>query len=156
MVTLWRIIRTGFMGFRRSAWLSSATTLVLTLSLSVALGITLFGAVVDGVVAELESKVDISVYFKLEATETEIAEVRETLKQFPEVAELSYTSREDALEQFKARHAENETIQAALTELPQNPLEASFAIRALDASSYSAIASFLEKKGYIKKARWSP
>jgi cell division transport system permease protein len=144
MTTFFRIIRTGLVSFKRNIWLSSATMVVLTISLSLALGIALFGVVVDGVVAELESKVDVSVYFKPDASETDIAEIRETLEKFPEVVEVRYTSREEALANFKERHRDNEVIQAALAELQGNPLEASLAIQARDASAYSAIASFLE------------
>lgn len=144
MTTLLRIINTGIVSFRRNILLSSATTLVLVLSLSVAVGTLLFGVVVDGVVAELESKVDISVYFKQNAAEEDIVQVRTALEKFPEVLDAQYTSRDEAFTRFRARHDDNETIKAALAELPNNPLEASLAIRAADASAYSAIASFLE------------
>jgi len=144
MVTLVRIIHTGVVSFGRNIWLSSATTAVLSLSLSVAMGILLFSVVVQGVVTELESKVDISVYFRADAPDEKIAEVRDDVERFPEVVETRYTSRDEALNSFRERHADNEVIQQALSELDENPLEASLAIRAVDASAYAAIASFLE------------
>ena len=58
--------------------LSSATSAILVLSLSVALGIVMFSVVVEGVVSELESKIDVSVYFKVETSENEINCVRPT------------------------------------------------------------------------------
>lgn len=145
MVTFYRMIKAGVMNFRRNIWLSSATVLVLTLSLSVALGILLFGVVVDGVVAELESKVDISVYFKQDASDQNIVEVRDAVGKLPEVLETRYTSRDDALSHFKDKHAGNDVIQSALAEISSNPLEASLAIRASDANAYDAVNTFLEQ-----------
>lgn len=144
MITFYRILKAGITSFRRNAWLSSATVLVLVMSLSVALSIVLLGVVVDGVVGELESKVDISVYFKPETSDEKIQEVRDTVEKFPEVLETRFTSRDQALELFRQRHGENDVIQAALSEIPENPLEASLAIQAADASAYEAIAGFLE------------
>jgi cell division transport system permease protein len=116
----------------------------LVLSLSVALGIVMFSVVVDGVVTELESKVDVSVYFKPEASESEISEVRRSIERFPEVVDVAYTSRSEALAEFKQRHTGNEVILQALAELEENPLEARLAVRAVDASAYEAIAGFIE------------
>lgn len=144
MLTFFRVLKAGLVSFRRNALLSSATVLVLTLSLSVALSLALLGVVVDGAIAELESKVDISVYFKPDTTEAKIFEVRDSVEKFPEVVGARYTSRDDALMQFRERHSDNEVIQAALSEIPDNPLEASLAIQAVDAAAYEAIAGFLE------------
>ena len=144
MRTLIRVIKAGLTSFKRNLLLSSATSAMLVLSLSVALGIVFFSVVVEGVVSELESKVDVSVYFAQETTEQEVFEVRKSIERFPEVLEVRYTSRSEALEQFKQRHTENEIIQQALNELEENPLEARLAIRAVNASAYEAIAGFIE------------
>lgn len=144
MLTLIRIIKSGVTSFRRNIWLSSATTFVLVLSLSVALGVILFGVIVDGVVKDIESKVDISVYFAQDANPERIAALQQEIEGYPGVTETQFTSREEALLQFRQRHAQDTGIQEALDELPENPLEASLAIRAADASAYQAVATFIE------------
>ena len=146
MTTLFRIVQAGVFSFWRNIWLSSATIAVLVLSLSVATGILLLSVVAQAVVTELESKVDVSVYFKPDIEEQKITEVRKSLTEFPAVLEVRYTSKDDALEKFKERHAGNQAIEQALGELGDNPLEASLAIRAQDAASYEAVASFIENR----------
>lgn len=156
MRTLIRVIRAGLASFKRNFLLSSATSAILVLSLSVALGIVLFSVVVEGVVTELESKVDVSVYFAQETTESQISEVRRSIERFPEVVEVEYTSRSEALAEFKSRHSGNEVIVQALNELEDNPLEARLAVRAVDANAYEAIAGFVEGRfsGIISKVNY--
>ena len=139
-----RVIKAGLKSVKRNFLLSTATSAILVLSLTVALGIVMFSVVVDGVVTELESKVDVSVYFKPETSESQIGEVRRSVERFPEVVDVAYTSRSEALAEFKKRHSDNEVILQALTELDENPLEARLAVRAVDASAYEAIAGFIE------------
>jgi len=156
MRTLLRIIHAGLASFKRNFLLSSATSAILVLSLSVALSIILFSVVVEGVVTELESKVDVSVYFHPDTSESQISEVQRSVERFPEVVEVKYTSRTEALAKFKARHSGNEIIVAALEELEDNPLEARLAIRAVDASAYEAIAGFVEGRfgGIVSKVNY--
>lgn len=156
MRSLIRIIRAGLASFRRNLLLSSATSAILVLSLSVALSVVLFSVVVEGVVTELESKVDVSVYFRPETSETEISEVRRSVERFPEVDTVNYTSRTEALSEFKKRHSDNDVILQALDELEENPLEARLAIRAVDAAAYEAIAGFIEGRfsGIISKVNY--
>lgn len=144
MLTLYRITKTGAKSFLRNFWLSSATIVVMTMSLSVALGIVLLSAVAQSAIAEVEEKVEVSVYFKLDTTEEDIFEVKDTVEAFAQVKAVTYTTRDEALENFKQRHEQSEAIQAALDELGDNPLSASLAIRAQNADAYEAIASFVE------------
>jgi len=144
MLTFFRILKTGTISFWRNIWLTSATVGVLSLSLSVAMGILLLSVVAQSAIAEIENKVEISVYFAQDAKENDIFSVKESLEGFSSVKAVSYTSREEALVQFKERHEGNQAIEAALAELDDNPLSASLAVRAADPDAYAAIASFVE------------
>ncbi|TSA44099.1 FtsX-like permease family protein, partial [bacterium] len=57
---------------------------------------------------------------------------------------VSYTSADDALTAFRARHASDQLTLQALNELGGNPLDASLEVRAKDPSQYESIVSFLE------------
>lgn len=96
------------------------------------------------VISSLEEKVDVSVYFKTEASETEIDKVREDLEALKSVKKVQYISREQALEDFKDKHAGDTLIQESLNELEDNPLQASLNVKATDSSQYASIVSFLE------------
>jgi len=146
VITFIRIIRYGFVGFFRNILLSSATVLILVVTLSAVTALLLLQVTTDGIVQELEEKVDVSVYFHIETPEEDILQIREELVQFPEVRDVQYVSREEALARFKERHRSNVVLQKSLEELGSNPLEASLNIRAQEATQYRAITNFLEAR----------
>jgi cell division transport system permease protein len=108
----------------------------------------LFQVLLQSTLAEVEKKVDISVYFKLDALEDDIFHVEGLLGQLPEVESVEYISKEEALEIFKGRHADNALITGALDELGDNPLGASLRIRATDPSNYESISLFLQNGSF--------
>lgn len=95
-------------------------------------------------VSMLQSKIDVSVYFKSEANEEEILKVKGDLEDLSEVKTVAYVSKEQALDDFKQKHAGDTLIQDSLAELDINPLQASLNVKAQNSSQYASIASFLE------------
>ncbi|NTV22465.1 MAG: ABC transporter permease [Candidatus Yonathbacteria bacterium] len=145
--TLRRIIRSGFVSFWRNGVVSAASVLVMTVTLFT-LGTTIFlGALLHSSLEYLKEKVDVNIYFVTTAVEDEIMGVKTALDTLPEVAETVYTSREQALEEFKTRHENDYTTLQALEELEENPLGASISVRAKETSQYESIARYLEDHG---------
>ncbi|MBI2064100.1 MAG: FtsX-like permease family protein [Candidatus Yanofskybacteria bacterium] len=139
-----RIFKVGWTNFKRNSYLSFGTTGVMALVLILFSGLMVVNFLSSTIIGSLEDKVDISVYFKNEASEGEIREVRQQLENFGSVARVEYISRGQALEDFKARHAGDALIQESLAELEDNPLQASLNVKATDSSKYPAIVEFLE------------
>ncbi len=148
VITLKRIFKSGYLNFRRNIWLSMATILVLTLVLFVFGMTVLFGALAQTVLGQLESKIDVSIYFAPTAREEEIIAIRRELEKLPDVAAVSYMSRDEALAEFRERHKDNVLIVGALEELGENPLEASLNIKAKNPSQYASISDFLVRRNY--------
>ena len=144
MTNLKRVLRAGFLGFWRNRFVSLASVLVFTVTLSVIGGVIFLLATLDASLTELKSRVDINVYFQTSAPEADILALQETLRAFPEVKEVSYTSRAEALERFRARHVSDESTLQGLNELQDNPLGAVLNIRAKEPSQYEGIAQFLK------------
>src|SRR3989344_9170832 len=105
-INLSRIISVGWTNFKRNSFLSFGTTGIMTLTLLLFLGLLMFQFTTSRVVSELQDKVDISAYFKIEAAESDILDVKSDLESLPEVEVVEYTSRGDALNKFKERHAD--------------------------------------------------
>lgn len=143
-VNVKRVFKSGFMNFWRNGWVSLATILVMVITLFV-LGSLIFGrALLNSTLAQLEDKVDITVYFKTGANEGEILSMKDKLSKLDEVKEINYISSEKALQDFRERHADNALITQSLDELAENPLGANLNIKAKDTSQYESIARFLE------------
>ncbi len=141
---LTRILDWGWKNFRRNSYVSVGTTGVMTLVLLLFLSLVGLNFLATTVVSSLEEKVDISVYFKAEAGDEEIAQVRQQLQDVPAVKFVQYVSRDQALADFKQRHAGDALIQESLAELDTNPLQASLNIKAKSSGQYAAITAFLE------------
>ena len=152
ITTLKRIIRSGFVGFWRNAFVNLTSVLVMTVALFMSATTIFSEHSLETALAELESKVDINVYFVTTADNDKILELKTSLEALPEVREVAYTSREDALIQFRERHKDDEVTIQALEELNENPLGASLSIRAKETSRYESIAKFLEDRRALESA----
>jgi cell division transport system permease protein len=146
MTGIKRVVKAGFVGFWRSAYVSLASVFVLTIALFV-IGATMFiDQLLSTSLASLQSKVDINVYFVPDAAEDSIDRVTAAVKALPEVDYVKYTSREDALKEYRARNQNDEIAMQALDELNANPLGANLAIQAKETSQYEKIAAFLQEQ----------
>jgi len=155
--TVWRILKSGWQSFVRNYWLSTATVAVMILALLVVSGLLLFNVVTQAVVNNLESKVDVSVYFNKDADETKILKLRQELVDLGEVKSVDYVSQEEALKRFRERHKDNSVLLQSLQELDQNPLQASLNIKAHYASQYEAVSNYLAQdrfQGVIEKINY--
>lgn len=140
MITaLSRIIRFGFENFWRNGLLSTGTVAVTVLALLVSLGLILFGVMTDRVVASVQDKIDISVYFKTSTPEDQVLSIKQTIESLSEVKSVEYVSRDKALEIFKAENEDNQSIAQAIGVLGTNPLEAYLNIKANRPDQYAAI-----------------
>ncbi len=147
--TFKRIARTGFVSFWRNGFLSFAAVVVITLSL-MAIGSLIFASAFGKtLIADVKEKVDINVYFTLDAEEDSITDLKASIEKLPEVARVEYVSRDEALEQFKERWQDNALIMQGLDEIGSNPFPASLNIKAHDPGQYASIASYLEDKGPV-------
>lgn len=146
-----RVVKAGFVGFWRSAYVSLASIFVLTVALFV-IGSTMFiNQLLTTSMETLQSKVDINVYFVPDAPEEEIERLRNALSALPDVANVEYTSREDALRLYRERNQGDEIAMQALEELNDNPLGANLAVQARETSQYEQVARFLDEQRALEK-----
>ena len=139
-----RIFRSGFINFWRNGVVSLAALLVVSATLFVIGSIVLGNALMGQTLAQVKDKVDINVYMRPDASETDILSLRDSLSKLPQVARVDYISSDQALADFKNRHADNSLILSALNEVGDNPLGAALNVKAKDPSQYESIAKFLE------------
>lgn len=143
MTTLKRIFLGGATNFARSGLVSFATVLIMTVTLIIIGALIFLSAVLSHTLGLIESKVDVNVYFATDASESDILGAKSRLEQLDEVAQVTYTSREVALAEFRERHADDDLTLEALDQLGENPLGASLAIKAQDPEQYETIVNFL-------------
>ncbi len=138
-----RIVTNGAKSFARSGSVSFATVLIMTVTMLI-IGLLIFlSAILSATLTAIKDKVDVNVYFVTTASETDIFALEQRLRALPEVASVEYTSREEALAEFRERHATDQLTLQALEELGENPLGASLAVKAQDPEQYEGIVNFL-------------
>ena len=141
-----RVIKAGFVNFWRNGFVSLASLLVMTITLFVIGSIIFMGVFFSYTLEQIKDKVDINVYFVTSAESKDILNIKKNLEVLHEVAKITYTSKEDALANFKKKHENDEQTLQALEELEDNPLGASLNIKAKEPSQYENIASYLQGK----------
>jgi len=139
-----RIIKTGWKGFSRNIGLSIATILIMVMVISLATLLFLLNPASKILISGLQEKVDISVYFREDALPVDIQEVESEISRIPEVKNIEYVSREQALEKFIEKHKDDPVLMESLTEVGYNPFLASLNIKAWQVSQYEQVANFLE------------
>ena len=144
MTELKRIIKSGFINFKRGGLISFAAVLVVTITLSVITAIILLQAVLYSSLSTIKDKVDVTIYFNTDAPLDQIMLLKDSLAKLPEVASVAYTSAADALAAFRDRHASDYPTIAALDEIGNNPLGAYLNVKAKEVSQYESIANFMQ------------
>jgi len=143
-----RIIKSGWKGFRQQASFSVTTIFIMALAIFLLTSLFLFQKSSQFLVDALREKVDMRIYFDEELSVEKILEIKDELSRLPEIKNIEYVSKEDALQKFTARHENDQVIMESLQEVGTNPLLASLNIRAWEASQYSAISSFLDNSSF--------
>ncbi len=144
MTELKRIIKAGYVNFKRNGSVSFAAVLQVMNTLAVILLIVLLQAVLYSALDQIRNKVDITIYFNTGAPEEKIMLLKSSLEKLPEVDRVSFTSAEDNFKSFSKLHSEDYSTIAALDEIGINPLGATLDVKAKEISQYENIAKFME------------
>lgn len=157
-----RTILAGLRGFYRNRTVSLSSIFILTITLSIVTSFYLFRAVFDYTLEQVKERVDVRVYLTVDATEAQATDVKAKILGLTDVKDVIYTSREQALLDFKKKHEGDQLTLQALDELGTNPFGASLSITAKDTSRYEAIATQISEgsgllgdgKGVIDKVNY--
>jgi cell division transport system permease protein len=149
-VSFLRIVKTGCVNFIRNLWLSIAATMVMTITLVIFSTLFLLFAITNYSINSIQNTVDISVYFKNGLAEEKIKVLQDELNVNEKIKSVKYTSAAEAFESFKKKHENDLLITQSLNELTENPLPATFNIKANNLEDYPQIAEELKQDKYTQ------
>lgn len=149
--SLFRVLKLGLVNFQRNAWLSIASTIVMTITIFIIGVFIIQSAVISGTVKGIEGKLDLSIYFEDEVPEEDILRIRDTLANRADVKSAQYISKEAALEIWQQRPT-NEKVKGLVSE-DNNPLPRSLSVIANDPERLAQIASLFEAEEYKDSVR---
>lgn len=147
-ISLNRIIKSGWIDFKRNSGLSVAAIFIMVLAISMATALVLFQEASQMLKKNIEEKLDMHIYFNEELSSDEILTIQKELSQVSGIKDIVYISKEEALQRFVVRHKNDQSIMESLRELGKNPLLSSMNIQARETSQYAAISSFLANSNF--------
>jgi len=150
MLQLWRVFVAGGRNFMRNAWLSTAATAVMTITLSIIIVSFISNSALTSTIKGVTDKIDISIYLNDSVTPEQRAKFQAALEANDNVESVHYTSKSDAVALYTAQHASNSKLLQAL-QIAGNVLPASFQVKARDPKkldSIIAVTSRPEFKNY--------
>ncbi len=144
LITLGRIIKAGAQNFIRNATLAIAAIAVMIITLTIILFSVIANATFGNTIQQITDKIDISMYLKDNVTQEQKNKLLQELKQIPNVKEVNYSSKEDALESYKKQNQDNIDLLLAISQT-DNPLPATVQVRPIDPNKIQEIQTYLDK-----------
>lgn len=145
LLSLTRVSRFAFQNFYRNFWLSLVTITIIVLTLFSLTSLIVLNAAGNSAINTIKNKVDISLYFSPDTSEEQVKLIKDEIKKYPGVSDISYISAEQALTQFKKRHENDPLIQESLAELEANPLGPTLTIKTKDVNLYPQILEKIQQ-----------
>ncbi len=139
-----RIFRSGLTLVKRNGVLGASSIVVMIVTLTVILGMFFSQALLDASIKTVESRIDVTIRLSDSANDETIAEIKKELEAMPEIKNVDYISKEEALVLYRERHGSDDLALQAINEIGRNPLPASFVIHAKDTAHYENIIATLE------------
>lgn len=148
MSSFWRVVKFAFQDLGRNLGLSFMTVFILVLMLLSVNVLWSVDVLTGEAVGLVKNQINVSLYFKPEATDKEILEVKKYIGQFAEVVSISMLSREDVLASFEERHKMSGEVLSALDELGANPFGPTIIIKTREPEDYKKVLSALDVPEY--------
>ncbi len=149
-ISIKRILKSGFLNFIRNKTVSFSSLAILTVTLLIIGIFFFFRGIFDYSLNEIQNKVDIKIYFKLDAENSQINNVFQKIKNLPEIESVSLTTAEEALVDFQTKHSNDPVTLEALKEVGNNPFGAMITVVAKDTNSYESISNTLnDRQGFL-------
>jgi len=140
-----RVFKFAITDFSRNKGANFAAIFVLVITISLVTTLFLFRGTAQFLISKVQEKVDVTAYFKKEATEEDILNVKSEISNFSsEIQDIKYISREEALQKFTEKHKNDPDLMKALEEIGDNPFLASLNIKMEFPFQYEKVSLFLQ------------
>lgn len=141
-----RVFKSGFVSFLRNKTVSLSSVGILTTTLIIIGVFFFFRGIFDYSLNQVRNKVDIKIYFKLDAEDSQILDIKNKIKTLPEVQSIELVTAEQSLTDFQEKHSNDPVTLQALAELDTNPFGAMLTVFAKDTNSYDYISNTLSSE----------
>ena len=146
-------IKEVYTSFKRNIWMTLASIFTVVLSLFILGFFSIVILNLNKMADTLESQVQISVYLKDDLSQEEIDETKETLSKIEGLQDIKFTTREEAMDNFKKRLGDQQFLLDALDDT--NPLPDSFSLTVTSPQQVKTIADTVVALDSVESASYS-
>ena len=146
-------IKEVYTSFKRNIWMTLASIFTVVLSLFILGFFSIVILNLNKMADTLESQVQISVYLKDDLSQEEIDETKETLSKIEGLQDIKFTTREEAMENFKKRLGDQQFLLDALDDT--NPLPDSLSLTVTSPQQVKTIADTAAALDSVESASYS-
>ena len=149
-----RIAKYGAKGFGRNIWLSTAATVVMTITL-VILFVTVVASVILTSTAEMmKDKIDITIYLKPGATAAQLEEIKGIMAKDSNVKSIEVSSSEEEYEKFLKENEGSDDVISILDDemkkLMIDKMQGTMRIKVYDVDNLDSVKQIVEKDETFK------
>lgn len=144
MIQLWRIIVAGTRNFVRNAWLSTAATAVMTVTLTFILISFISNMALTTTIKGVTDKIDVSIYLKNTLTPAQIDGFKKSLEDSGNVTSITYVSPKQAVLNYKEQNKDNPQLIQALDQAGE-ALPSSVQVKAKDPKRLDVIEAVVNQ-----------
>lgn len=141
-----RLIHLAGQSLNRNLYMSITTTVMMGLILFIFNVVWSLNVLTQGSLEELETKVDLIVYISDTTSLYDITDMKNTLEGLPDVVEVDYTSKEEALQSFLKLYPDKEALFTSYG--LENPLPANFRIVTDSPEDHTDVMGYLDASPY--------
>ncbi len=148
--TMWRHLRNGFLNLFRNAWMTIASVLTMTLTLTMVGGLVFLMMNVDNIATDIEEGVKIRTHIDIAADASDEERLEEQIKQIDQVEQVDYSSKEEEYQLLVDQYGE----EFELFEGDNNPFYNVFVVSVTDPEHLENVAQQIRELPFVIDANY--
>lgn len=149
-ITWTRMVRYGMNNFTRNAWLTTAATAVMTITLLIIFSAFIARAVLNDTVNEIRQRVDIPINLSADAPQRDIQIARGKIQSLDNVVEVRYVTIEEAKDTYIEENKPSAEQLQIISELPTTPFFPMFRVIVEDPNDTTDLARLVTQDEVVK------
>ena len=153
-MTFLRMVRYGVNNFSRNAWLTTAATAVMTITLIIILTSYLMQHVFDDTITSVRQKIDISIYLKKGVSDSDIKTMQNNLEKQSNIEGVTYVTPEQAQKNYNKQNKDDTDLLKQLGDIEGSSggslLPGSFSVRVKDLGKINELKSYVDKNSLFQ------
>lgn len=150
-----RILKYGTKGFVRNIWLSSAATVVMSITLIILFATVVASVILTNTAVMMRDKIDITIYLKPNTSQEKLEKLSDVISEDKNIKSVVVSTSEQEYEKFLSENADSEDIINILDDemkaLMISKMQATMRIKVHDVENLDSIKEIVEKNELFVK-----